>query len=375
MKTVFLYDASWQVFGGGEKYLCVIADVLAQTSAYRPVLLIDAQGVTLDGLRRYFNVPMENVAAVTCTRRDVPRLLGTADCAIVESNVRPLGLQARTNIKILQMPLPAFRIAQLVPGAAPGGIRAAAKRISQERLLREARKADLILVYSNFVRTALQKSHALDARVLYPPIDDIAAPMIKENLVLSVGRVFRGPYNDKRYDVLIEAFRALRDRLPNYSWEYRIVGSCGSDKASRRYLAELQKAAEGHPVYFHLNASYQDLCRYYNRATLFWHAAGCGVDETEHPENTEHFGMSTVEAMSAGCIPVVINRGGQKEIVSHGKSGYLWNTVEELVATTADLIMHPERHGGLREEARNRFHDFDRSRFAAEFLTLIDRCC
>jgi glycosyltransferase involved in cell wall biosynthesis len=375
MKSVFLYDASWQVFGGGEKYICVIADVLAQTGTYRPVLLLDAQGVTLDGLRRYFNVPMENVAAITCTRRDVPRLLGTADCAIVESNVRPFGLQARTNIKILQMPLPVFTMAQLVRSAMHGGIKGAAKRISQRMLLREARKADLLLVYSNFVRAALQKSHALNARVLYPPIDDIAAPVTKENLILSVGRVFRGLYNDKRYDVLIEAFRSLRDRLPNYSWVYRIVGSCGSDKASRQYLAELQKAAEGHPVYFHLNASYQDLCRYYNRATLFWHAAGYGVDETEHPENTEHFGMSTVEAMSAGCIPVVINRGGQKEIVSHGKSGYLWDTVKELVTTTADLIVHPERHYTLQEEARKRFHDFDRTRFTPELLTLIDRCC
>jgi len=375
MKTVTLYDASWPVLGGGEKYLCAIADVLARTGAYRPLLLLDTQSVTLGDLRRYFNVPLDNVASVTCTRRDVPRLLGTGDCAIVESNVRPFGLQARTNLKIVQMPLPAYTVARAVRCVGRGDIREAARRIAQQMLLREARKADLVLVYSQFVRTALRKTHALDARVLYPPIDDIAAPVIKENLILSVGRVFRGLYNDKRYDVLIEAFRALRERLPNTAWEYRIVGSCGSDRASRQHLTELQKAAEGHPVYFHLNASYQDLCRYYNRATLFWHAAGYGVNEAEHPENTEHFGMSTVEAMSAGCIPLVIDRGGQKEIVSHGKSGYLWNTVDDLVATTADLIAHPERHGTLREEARKRFLDFDRTRFAAELLTLVDRIC
>ena len=56
----------------------------------------------------------------------------------------------------------------------------------------------------------------------------------------------------------------------------------------------------------------------YAQARIFWHAAGYGECD-ERPELSEHFGMATVEAMSAGCIPVVINKGGQPEIVEHGR--------------------------------------------------------
>ena len=44
----------------------------------------------------------------------------------------------------------------------------------------------------------------------------------------------------------------------------------------------------------------------------------------------EHFGITTVEAMAAGCVPVVINKAGQREIVEDGVSGFLWNTWGEL---------------------------------------------
>ena len=50
----------------------------------------------------------------------------------------------------------------------------------------------------------------------------------------------------------------------------------------------------------------------------------------------------TVEAMAAGCIPVVINKGGQPEIVEHGQSGFLWDTLSELQAQTLELINNPD---------------------------------
>ena len=40
--------------------------------------------------------------------------------------------------------------------------------------------------------------------------------------------------------------------------------------------------------------------------------------------------MTTVEAMANGCIPIVINKAGQKEIVENGTCGFLWNSEKEL---------------------------------------------
>ena len=42
--------------------------------------------------------------------------------------------------------------------------------------------------------------------------------------------------------------------------------------------------------------------------------------------------------MAAGCVPVVINKGGQPEIVEHGVSGFVWETLDELRDYTTRLI-------------------------------------
>ena len=52
----------------------------------------------------------------------------------------------------------------------------------------------------------------------------------------------------------------------------------------------------------------------------------------------EHFGITTVEAMSFGAVPVVINKGGQKETVSEGVNGFRWETEQECVEKTKKLI-------------------------------------
>jgi glycosyltransferase involved in cell wall biosynthesis len=97
------------------------------------------------------------------------------------------------------------------------------------------------------------------------------------------------------------------------------------------------------------------------------------VDEEKHPERAEHFGMSTVEAMSAGCVPVVVRKGGQKEIVSHGESGYLWDTVDELVGNSLQLIQDQRLLERLRSAARKRAGMFGRERFASRFLSYVQQ--
>jgi glycosyltransferase involved in cell wall biosynthesis len=230
-----------------------------------------------------------------------------------------------------------------------------------------------LLVYSKFVRDSLDIIHDIPTTILEPAIDDFLIERTpKERVILSVGRFFRGLYNDKRYDILIAAFKQLYAQLPNTTWQYRLVGSCGHDDESQKYLEELRESAGGLPIYFHINTPYHDLKRHYNEATLFWHAAGFDVDEEKHPERTEHFGMSTLEAMSARCVPVVINRGGQKEIVSDGESGYLWNSVDELVARSLKLIADAAGLAAMQTKARERFREFDGDHFSQKLLSILD---
>jgi glycosyltransferase involved in cell wall biosynthesis len=60
------------------------------------------------------------------------------------------------------------------------------------------------------------------------------------------------------------------------------------------------------------------------------------VNEEKNPENTEHFGITTLEAMATGAIPFVVAKGGQKEIVSDER--LFWETEDELAKKTASFI-------------------------------------
>jgi len=52
--------------------------------------------------------------------------------------------------------------------------------------------------------------------------------------------------------------------------------------------------------------------------------------------------MATVEAMQNRCAPIVFNGGGQVEIVENRRSGFLFNSVEELCHHSHQLIVNPD---------------------------------
>ena len=369
--NIRIYNASWSSFGGGEKYICTIADMFSRLAQSEVILLVDRPDITVEHLHRYFNLQLQNVLMKQIRKRDIAGELRQADLAVIVSNFRPYGTPGRRTVYILQIPYPPITALTLARKALAGEVKDAAKDLFRLALLRDARRADAVLVYSEFVRQALQRHHGIHSEVLYPAIDDFALDVPGEHAILSVGRFFTGPYNDKRYDILIGAFKTLCARLPNSSWQYWLAGSCGTDKRSLQYLEDLRKAATGFPIYFHVNCPYAELRRLYNQAAIFWHAAGFGVDEERSPDRMEHFGMSTVEAMSASCAPVVINKGGQKEIVSHGESGYLWNTLEELVGYTVALIEDGTLLGQMQNRARTRSTEFDHEHFSRRLQALI----
>jgi len=139
--------------------------------------------------------------------------------------------------------------------------------------------------------------------------------------------------------VLIEVFR----RFCQQQKDYRLIltgavkGEGGSD-----YLSSLQKVAGNLPIDIVPNPSFSELKKLYTKAKFFWHAAGYGIDETVEPEKVEHFGITTVEAMTSGAVPIVIDRGGQREIIN-SDTGCLCNSIEEVASTTLSLINSPEK--------------------------------
>jgi glycosyltransferase involved in cell wall biosynthesis len=208
------------------------------------------------------------------------------------------------------------------------------------------------------------------ATVLSPPVR-LRQGGEKRPIILAVGRFFPNVSgHSKKQLELVEAFRIACER-GLHDWELHLVGGCSN--AERGYVETVRRAAVDLPVRFHVNARGGDLTSLFAGASIFWHAAGLGEDLHAHPDRFEHFGISVVEAMSAGAVPVVFAHGGPAAIVGATGCGELYTTTEELAMRTLELVGDPERRARLAEVATARAEDFAFDRFAEHLETLVDR--
>lgn len=222
---------------------------------------------------------------------------------------------------------------------------------------------DRILSNSRYTQRWVERLWGRESGLLHPPVG-MVPPGEKAPIILSVGRFFLpGTGHNKKQLEMVEAFRRLVERGGADGWEYHLVGGCAPEH--RPYLDRIRAAAAGLPVVLHVDATGAELRDLYARASIFWHAAGLGEDPERHPDRYEHFGITTVEAMSAGAVPVVIDAAGQVEIVDQGVNGYRFATLDGLVAHTERLIADPAWRATLAAAAERRARDFGWDAFVA----------
>lgn len=238
---------------------------------------------------------------------------------------------------------------------------------------------DVVLANSEFTRSWVQRLWSVDAEVCYPPIDTAqiaaCAPATpsSSHAIITVGRFFRpGLGHAKRQLEMVEAFaRAYRRGLLPPDAELWVVGGC--EPSQRDYLREVEDAGAGLPVRVLPNLSRPELHRLLHEAAVCWSATGLGEDEEAAPWALEHFGMTTVEAMSAGCVPVVIDRAGQREIVRSGVDGFRFDQLSEMISRTAEILADDELRARLAREARERAQEFSEHAFAARLAEICAR--
>ena len=204
-------------------------------------------------------------------------------------------------------------------------------------LLESVNTYNAVWTNSRFSQEWIGRYWKRGSSVLYPPVDaGRFRPGPKKQQILSVGRFFAGQHN-KKHGFMVRAFREMVDAGLS-GWELHLAGGSMLGEAHQRYLAGLRELAKGYPIFIRTDVDAQDLARLYSESAIYWHASGYGENEERNPERFEHFGITTVEAMAAGCVPVVISKGGQPEIVQHERTGMLWQTMDQLKDFTWRLI-------------------------------------
>ena len=225
-----------------------------------------------------------------------------------------------------------------------------------------------IVCNSNFTKKFIDQSFDIKSYVIYPPVDvKSIQPGKKENLIMSVGRFSKEQLHPKRQEILIEVFKEIYKKAPN--WKLLLAGQ--AKKEDEKYLRQLKKSARGVAIKISENMPIDKLRENYSKASLYWHATGFGEDEFKNPERMEHFGISTVEAQAAGAVPVVIAKGGQKEIVEDSKNGLLWSTKAQLFESSLRLIENPQKLKKLSEGAIKNAQRFSQEVFFHEYEKIL----
>lgn len=175
--------------------------------------------------------------------------------------------------------------------------------------------SDLLVFISKAVERSFQNNFnikKINKVVIYNGIDDafFEREYLKKNIIKNIIFVGRLSYV-KGVNLLIDAFKKVYEKKPDIT--LTIVGD-GEEK--QNLINQAKELNLQDSIFFAGRQS--NVIDWLDNAEIFVYPS---IWE-------EGFGISVVEAMSRGCIPITFNKGGLSEIIENGKDGFLIDSVD-----------------------------------------------
>ena len=221
---------------------------------------------------------------------------------------------------------------------------------------------DVAMVNSSWTRDHIARLWSpAPCVVVYPPCDTSSFQQLplarndKTRRIASVGQ-FRP---EKDHSLQLKVLAELVNELPpdvGQSIRLVLIGSCRHEEDQQRVeklKSEAERLGISSQVDFLLNVSYGELQKELGRAVASLHTMW-----------NEHFGISVVECMAAGCVMVAHDSAGPAmDIVVdwEGKrTGYLAQSTAQFVSCLSEAVQLPEQErlemvGAARESVQRRF--------------------
>lgn len=357
-RRVGLYTPFALTPGGGTRYVLSLATVLSKC---HDVFLVTPESYSAARLRQLGKVLDLDLSRVAIETWD-DSLRRSFDIFVSMGNqiVPDVPARAPKSFYLCQFPFPiddseAVRRARLLAGY------------------------DRWLAYSGFAKGHIEIAAKriglplIPVTVIAPPCPlpkgEIKKPEDR-TVILSVGRFFRSGHC-KNHHILVQAFRKLIEIRRHERLELHIAGSVDPHPESLRYFHELELLTKGSPITLHPYVNSDVLGTLYAQAHIYWQGTGMDRNPAANPEAMEHFGISVVEAMGAGCVPMAFAFGGPAEIITDGKDGCLYRSVEDLIESTMALLGDRQRMTKMAASATAKAVDFSMDRFSASINGLI----
>ena len=217
--------------------------------------------------------------------------------------------------------------------------------------------SDAVLANSNSTRKeCIKRWNRNDCIVLYPSIkiDEIATYISspsssRDDVCIVLSRL--SP--EKKIELAIEAFnsKVLKNK------QLLIIGYLSRE--NKNYYQKLCGLSKGNDnIKILPNLRRNDVLTLLSKSKVLF-----------HPMPNEHFGIAIIEAMAAGCLPVVHASGGPLEIVDDGQYGLIYRDsreIPELLTRAFNLSEH------FQEKVKSRALQFDIKHFQEKLITVIN---
>lgn len=337
-----IYNPYWDTLGGGERYTISFAKALSELG-YQVDVEWKNKNI-LESISARFGIKSDAIRIVS----DIKRGDGYDLCFWVSDGSIPL-LHSRKNILHFQVPF---------------------RNVNGRSLLNRMKlfRIKKIVCNSNFTKNVIDKEFGVESAVVYPLCGtDRIRPKRKENIIINVGR-FSQLLQSKRQDVLVDAFIKL---VKKGFQDWRLIIAGGREVGGDVLINKLRDRSKGYPIEILENPPYKELITLYGRSRIFWSASGFGESEMKNPEKVEHFGITVVEAMAGGCVPVVYCAGGHKEIISDRVNGFLWKDRSEIVKITQRLITDKKHLRSVSKDAVFRSNNFGYENFTLQVEKIL----
>lgn len=99
------------------------------------------------------------------------------------------------------------------------------------------------------------------------------------------------------------------------------------------------------------------------------------IDILLMPSRSEGFGLTALEGMARGCVPVVASTGGLPEVVRDGEEGLLHRTesISDIADKILNLIKDPKKMLRMSDQSIERAKEFSSSQYCQQIATLYER--
>jgi glycosyltransferase involved in cell wall biosynthesis len=314
MKRIGVFCPTLNVFGGGEFVAIAIANTLAQNN--RNVVLFTREMVNPQAIKSFFGEQLHSsIETIVQPTRFNSRGLADFYQTIIHSYIAKSKCDTFidafsncvfpwTDVSYIHFPfLNKFSFNTKFPYLGSPHILQAGTIphvILEKNLV--SYNGKLVLANSHYTANEIKKYSQKNVEVLYPPfassisaIGSKTTKNIQENLVVTTSRL--------EANKLLERIPQIASQT-NSNIQFAIIGRLYTQEILTNLQKIVKKLGLNDRVKFYPNATAEKKIELLKKAKIYLHTMV-----------GEHFGISIVEAMALGCIPIVHDSGGMREFV------------------------------------------------------------